>query len=82
MFVTENGQSCNDRVFLDGSVHDADRIDFLARHLLQLERAVKEDIPVKGYFHWSLTDNLEWHSGYDERFGLVYVDYGTQQRII
>ena len=82
LFVTENGQSCNDRVFLDGSVHDADRIDFLARYLLQLERAVKEDIPVKGYFHWSLTDNLEWHSGYDERFGLVYVDYGTQQRII
>ena len=82
LFITENGQSCNDRIFLDGAVHDADRIDFLARYLLQLKRAVEEGIPVSGYFHWSLTDNFEWHSGYDERFGLVYIDYETQTRII
>ncbi len=81
VLVTENGQSCNDRVFLDGAVHDLDRIDFLTRYLNQLKRAAAE-IPVNGYFHWSLTDNFEWHSGFDERFGLVYIDYVTQQRII
>lgn len=82
LIVTENGQSCNDRIFLDGGVHDADRIDFLARYLQQLKRAVEDGIPVNGYFHWSLTDNFEWNCGYDERFGLVYVDYETQTRII
>lgn len=82
LIVTENGQSCNDRIFLDGAVHDADRIDFLARYLRQLRRAAEEGIPVNGYFHWSLTDNFEWSQGYDERFGLVYVDYETQERII
>lgn len=82
VIITENGQSCNDRIFLDGAVHDPDRIDFLTRYLRQLRRAADDGIPVKGYFHWSLTDNFEWHSGYDERFGLVYVDYETQRRII
>jgi len=82
ILITENGQSCNDRIFLDGAVHDPDRIDFLTRYLMQLKRAVEAGIPVKGYFHWSLTDNFEWHSGYDERFGLIYIDYETQNRII
>jgi beta-glucosidase len=82
IIITENGQSCNDRIFLDGAVHDADRIDFLTRYLLQLKQAAAEGIPLQGYFHWSLTDNFEWHSGYDERFGLVYIDYETQCRII
>lgn len=80
--ITENGQSCNDRIFLDGKVHDPDRIDFLHRYLLELRRACRDGIPVKGYFHWSLTDNYEWHSGYDDRFGLIYVDYRTQERIV
>lgn len=82
VIITENGQSCNDRVFLDGAVHDSDRIDFLTRYLIQLKRASQEEVPINGYFHWSLTDNFEWHSGYDERFGLIYVDYETQKRII
>ena len=82
VIITENGQSCNDHIFLDGVVHDADRIDFLARHLHQLKRIVEDGIPVNGYFHWSLTDNFEWHSGYGERFGLIYVDYETQRRMI
>lgn len=82
IIITENGQSCNDRIFLDGSVHDADRIDFLTRYLLKLKEAASERIPIEGYFHWSLTDNFEWHSGYDERFGLTYINYETQQRII
>lgn len=80
--MTENGLSCNDKVYLDGKVHDPERIDFLHRYLIEMEKAVQEDIPILGYFQWSLTDNFEWHSGYSERFGLVYVDYPTQKRII
>ena len=82
IIITENGQSCNDRIFLDGAVHDIDRIDFLQRYLMRLKDASTEGIPLQGYFHWSFTDNFEWHSGYDERFGLVYIDYNTQRRII
>ncbi len=81
MVIAENGQSCNDRIFLDEEVHDPDRIDFLHRYLLELKAAVEEGIPVTGYFHWSFTDNLEWHSGYDDRFGLIYIDYRNLQRI-
>ena len=81
VYITENGQSCNDRIFLDGKVHDPDRIDFLHRYLRELKKACVDDIPVHGYFHWSLTDNFEWHSGYDDRFGLIYIDYRDQRRI-
>ena len=80
LYVTECGLSCNDHIFLDGQVHDADRIDFLHRYLLALRRGC-ERADIRGFFHWSLTDNFEWHSGYGERFGLIYVDYPTQKRI-
>lgn len=80
-YITENGQSCNDRIFLDGQVHDPDRMDFLARYLVCLGRAIAHGADIRGYFHWSFTDNFEWHSGYADRFGLVYVDYPTQRRI-
>lgn len=82
IIVTENGQSCNDRIFLDGKVHDPDRIDYLQRYLGELKKASEEGIPVLGYFQWCLTDNFEWHSGYNERFGLIYVDFPTQRRIL
>ncbi len=82
IYITENGQSCNDRVFLDTKVHDPDRIDFLNRYLVELRKAAQEGVPVRGYFHWSFLDNFEWNEGYDERFGIVYVDYTTQQRIL
>ncbi|MBQ0146414.1 MAG: beta-glucosidase [Lachnospiraceae bacterium] len=75
MFITENGQGCNDRIFLDGKVHDPDRIDYLRRYIGAVGDAIDEDVPVRGYYCWSLMDNFEWHSGYDERFGLIYVDY-------
>ena len=81
LYITENGQSCNDRIYLDGGVHDPDRIDYLHRYLKELSQACQEGVPVRGYFHWSFTDNFEWSSGYDDRFGLVYVDYPTQRRI-
>lgn len=81
LYIAENGQSCNDRIFLDGKVHDPDRIDFLQRYLAELQKAIQDGADVRGYFHWCFTDNFEWHSGYDDRFGLVYVDYPTQRRI-
>jgi beta-glucosidase len=80
--ISENGLSCNDHPYLDGKVHDGDRIDFLHRYLVELEKACDEGIPVLGYFHWSIIDNYEWNSGYEERFGLVYVDYRTQDRTL
>lgn len=80
-FITENGLSCNDFIYLDGKVHDLDRIDFLTRYLQAMERAVDNGADIRGYFHWALTDNLEWHSGYSERFGLIYVNFPDQRRI-
>ena len=76
-YISENGLSCNDRVYVDGKVHDPDRIDFLLRYLTALRRAVESGADIRGYFHWALTDNLEWHSGYGERFGLIYIDFPT-----
>ena len=80
-YITENGLSCNDRVYLDGKVHDLDRIDFLTRYLRALGRAMQNGADIRGYFQWSLTDNFEWNQGYWDRFGLIYIDYQTQQRI-
>lgn len=76
-YITENGLSCNDRIYLDGKVHDFERIDFLARYLSALKRAIEHGADIRGYFQWSLTDNFEWHSGYGDRFGLVFVDFPT-----
>lgn len=78
---TENGLSCHDVVSLDGKVHDPNRIDFLARYLRELGKAA-EEVDIRGYFQWSLMDNFEWAKGYSDRFGLVYVDYRNQQRIM
>ena len=81
IFITENGISGTDWPSLDGKVHDAPRIDYLHRHLLWLERAAREGIDVGGYFTWGLLDNFEWTLGYSDRFGIVYVDYATQERL-
>lgn len=80
--ITENGISCRDWVALDGKVHDPDRIDFTERHLLELGRAIGDGVPVEGYFHWSFIDNFEWAQGYKQRFGLVFCDYPTGDRIM
>lgn len=80
--ITENGMSNIDRIFLDGKVHDPVRIDFLTRYLKAYQRAADEGYPLKGYFQWSLMDNFEWAEGYNERFGMVYVDYPTGNRIL
>jgi len=81
MYITENGLSCNDKVYLDGKVHDPDRIDFLNRYLVELRKGIEEGAPVGGYLQWSFLDNFEWGEGYNERFGLIYVDYETLERI-
>lgn len=80
IIISENGLSCHDVVSLDGQVHDPNRIDYVHRYLLALRRASEEGVPVLGYFYWSFFDNFEWGSGYDERFGLVHMDYQTQTR--
>lgn len=82
IMITENGMSCHDWVSLDGRVHDPQRIDYTARYLRCLRRAAREGVPVEGYFHWSLMDNFEWAEGYKHRFGLIHVDFETQQRTL
>ena len=80
IYITENGLSCTDSIHLDGKVHDPARIDFTHRYLLALRRAIDSGVDVRGYFHWSLLDNFEWSEGYNERFGLIYLDYATGKR--
>jgi beta-glucosidase len=78
--VTENGAAYNDVVAADGAVHDADRVAFLEAHLGAILDAIEAGVPVHGYFYWSLLDNFEWAWGYEKRFGIVRVDYATQER--
>ena len=82
LLVTENGAANQDWVSLDGKVHDPQRIDYIHRYLRELEKAIDEGIPVLGYQYWSIMDNYEWSEGYDKRFGLIYVDYRTQERTL
>jgi beta-glucosidase len=82
IYITENGMANIDWISLDGGVHDPQRIDYLERYLTALQRAADEGVPVKGYFYWSITDNFEWAEGYKQRFGLIYVDYPTQKRVL
>jgi beta-glucosidase len=81
VFITENGLSTRDQLFLDGKVHDGQRVDYLYRVLAELGRAAGDGVPVRGYYHWSMLDNFEWADGYKQRFGLVYVDYQSLRRI-
>ena len=82
LYVTENGAAFDDKMEPDGSVNDQRRIDFLKEYLAQVARAIDEGARVKGYFVWTLMDNFEWARGLSKRFGIVYTDYGTQQRIM
>jgi len=81
--VTENGAAYDDESVVEGGetrVHDADRVDFLRGHLEAILDAADAGVDVRGYFYWSLMDNFEWAWGYDKRFGLIRVDYDTQER--
>ncbi len=80
IFITENGCSAADTLTAGGEVLDSGRVMYLRNYLAELNRAIAEGIPVKGYFLWSLLDNFEWADGYSKRFGIVYVDFATQAR--
>jgi len=81
IIITENGAANNDWVNMDGKVEDPNRIDYLRRYLSAVNRAINEGVQVKGYYVWCFCDNFEWAWGLSRRFGIVYVDYATQQRI-
>ncbi|RMB79818.1 GH1 family beta-glucosidase [Streptomyces shenzhenensis] len=82
IYVTENGCAYPDVIRPDGTVDDPERQDYLVEHLAACASAARKGAPLAGYFAWSLLDNFEWAYGYDKRFGLVHVDYRTQQRTI
>jgi beta-glucosidase len=81
IYITENGCAASDVVSADGNVDDSDRLMYLRNGMTWQQRATAEGIPLKGSFYWSAMDNLEWTDGFGTRFGLVYVDFKTQQRI-
>ncbi|WP_141732627.1 GH1 family beta-glucosidase [Oligoflexus tunisiensis] len=80
-YITENGAAYADQLTADRQIHDAHRLRYLALHLDQVAQVCARGIPLKGYFAWSILDNFEWAHGYEKRFGLVYVDYASQERI-
>ena len=83
VYITENGAAFDDPpVAQGGAVHDALRTDYLRQHLRVLHRAIAEGCDLRGYYAWSLLDNLEWAHGYSKRFGLVHVDYRNQRRTL
>ncbi|GAA2328244.1 GH1 family beta-glucosidase [Streptomyces cuspidosporus] len=80
LYITENGSAEADTVSPDGAVRDTDRVSYLRDHLAALSTAIDAGVDVRGYYCWSLLDNFEWARGYGQRFGIVRVDYETQER--
>ena len=81
LFITENGAAYPDLV-IDGGVRDEDRRAYIETHIRAIADAIDQGVDVRGYFVWSLLDNFEWAAGYTKRFGIYYVDYQTQARIL
>jgi beta-glucosidase len=81
VYITEGGAAFPDEL-VEGAIADDDRLDYLADHFAAARKAMERGVPLQGYFVWSLLDNFEWADGYSQRFGLVYVDYPTQRRIV
>jgi beta-glucosidase len=81
IYITENGAAFGDLRGHDGSVRDPERQAYIADHLAAVARALEDGAPVRGYYVWSLLDNFEWSYGYAKRFGIVYVDYPTLERV-
>ncbi|MCB1139180.1 MAG: beta-glucosidase [Leptospiraceae bacterium] len=82
LYITENGAAYIDRVEADRSIHDRERKRYIQSYLEQCLKAKTEGVNLRGYFVWSLLDNLEWKEGYDKTFGIVHVDFETQKRTI
>jgi beta-glucosidase len=81
LYITESGAAFHDYVDPEGGVDDLERVTYLNEHFSETLRAIQAGVDVRGYFVWSLLDNFEWADGYSRRFGLVFVDFGTQARI-
>jgi beta-glucosidase len=81
IYVTENGAAFRDVRVHDGRVHDPERTAYLESYIDAVSRAIADGAPVNGYFVWSLLDNFEWAFGYSMRFGIVYIDYPTLERV-
>ena len=82
LYITENGAAFVDEVGPDGQVDDPARLSYIKRHLAMIHKAIQIGVPVLGYFVWSLLDNFEWAYGYSRRFGIVYVEFQSQQRTL
>jgi beta-glucosidase len=82
VYITENGSAWHDYVTPDATIEDEERQAYLRGHLAAVHQAIADGVNVRGYFAWSLMDNFEWAEGYAKRFGLVFVDFGTQKRIL
>ncbi|MGI8667441.1 MAG: glycoside hydrolase family 1 protein [Jatrophihabitans sp.] len=80
LYITENGAAFDDELTADGAVHDGDRIAYVRDHLAAVHAAIEAGADIRGYYLWSLMDNFEWAWGYAKRFGIVHVDYQSQQR--
>jgi hypothetical protein len=81
LYVTENGRAVHDYVDPEGDVDDEERISYLDAHFRAAREAMDRGADLRGYMVWSFLDNFEWAEGYSKRFGLVFVDYGTQRRV-
>ena len=82
LYIHENGGAFPDRLTPDGAVHDHDRLAYIDAHLRACHDALTAGVDLRGYFVWSLLDNFEWAEGFEQRFGVVYVDFATQARIV
>ena len=82
LYIIENGAAFADEISADGAVHDPRRVNYLREHIGAVRDAIQDGVDVRGYFVWSLLDNFEWAFGYSKRFGVIYVDYPTQRRVI
>jgi beta-glucosidase len=82
LMITENGAAFDDLVAADGSIRDAERLDYLRRHFTAAHRALSRGVDLRGYFVWSLLDNFEWGYGYAKRFGIVRVDFDSLERTV
>jgi beta-glucosidase len=82
MYVTENGTSLPDAPAADGAVHDPLRLRYIARHAAAVRQAITDGADIRGYFLWSFMDNFEWGFGFTKRFGMTWVDYETQKRVV
>jgi beta-glucosidase len=81
LYITESGAAFNDKLTKDNKIHDKKRIKYLREHIKKACQALRDGVPLKGYFVWSQMDNFEWEYGFSKRFGLIYVDFQTLKRI-